>query len=362
VPEKSTEQYEEADVDALSIYLETEIKSLVREADGTLAGVDAVVAKFTIADMPVELITNKIGIDQNDRHFATISTKQFGTIRLTLSQFGGGTVWLTSSQKRTVLSLRAAQALGAAKATTEGYSQRWVAETKARRLVAYLTKRASGFDLNIVGLDGSNQKRVTDGVQDARDPRWSPDGRYLAFAVYERSGKRALWRVNADGSGMLRLIECASGGVFPVWAPDGLRIAYEQKNGEMHVIDSDGKNDRRLTESADHFARAWSPDGSLIAFDKFQGGTFRVGYIMTNGTEERVLPEGAHPYAGEDSNPSFSNDGKHILFQSDRDGATAIFVFDTESSTLRRLTSPTHRSFAPTFVPIGGRVVVSVKW
>jgi hypothetical protein len=107
--QKAAEQYEEVDIDALSLYLETGIKSLGYNADRTLAGVDAIVTKFTIAAKPVELVTDKISIDQNDQHFATILTKQLGTIRLKLGQFGGGSVWLTPSQKNSVLALKTAQ-------------------------------------------------------------------------------------------------------------------------------------------------------------------------------------------------------------------------------------------------------------
>lgn len=104
----ASEQYAEVDVDELSIHLETGIKSVGYNADRTLAGVDAIVTKFTIADKPVELVTDKISVDQNDQRFATISTKQLGTIRLRFGQFGGGSVWLTPSQKKAVLTLKAA--------------------------------------------------------------------------------------------------------------------------------------------------------------------------------------------------------------------------------------------------------------
>jgi len=345
---KAHEQYEQVDVGALSLYLGTGIKSLTLNADRTLDDVDAIVTKFTIADKPVELITDKISIDQDDKRFATISTKQFGTIRLTLSQFGGGTVWLTPSQKNAVLNLKAAP--------TENSSQRWLAESKTDRLVAYLSKREKGYDLNVIGVNGSNQKQLTDGVQDARNPTWSPDGRLIAFAVYEGTGKSALYRVNADGSGRVRLVECAGSGIFPVWSPDGKRIVYEQRSGsneEMHVIDADGKNDRRLPDSANHFGRAWSPDGTLLAFEILQDREFKVGFMKPDGTEQRVVPGGI----GNDNDPIFSNNAKHILFQSDRDGRTAVYLFDTETSNLERLTSATNRNFGPKFTPSGNSIV-----
>jgi hypothetical protein len=98
--QEAAEQYEKVNVAELSLYLTTGIKSLTTNLDGTIVSVDAIVTGFTLAGKPVELVTDKVSVDQTDKHFATISTKHFGTIRLTLSQFGGGSVWLKPSQKK----------------------------------------------------------------------------------------------------------------------------------------------------------------------------------------------------------------------------------------------------------------------
>src|SRR4029079_15184840 len=68
--------------------------------------------------------------------------------------------------------------------------------------------------------DGGDAKRITDVFNDARQPTWSPDGKWIAFFGY-REGGYALWGFAPDGTGQHRL----TGGPFddrePVWSHDG---------------------------------------------------------------------------------------------------------------------------------------------
>jgi TPR repeat protein len=95
-----TEAYEQVDVDALSIHCVTGIASVVRNADGSLGNVDAIVRTLTVAGKPIDLITEKITQEGAD---AFILTKNLGKIKIKFSSAGlGSTLWLTASQKQMV--------------------------------------------------------------------------------------------------------------------------------------------------------------------------------------------------------------------------------------------------------------------
>jgi Tol biopolymer transport system component len=238
------------------------------------------------------------------------------------------------------------KARGAPSVPVSQPSIRWAAEVRKKRLIAYL----SGKDLYVIALDGSNQRMLSDGKQGVHDPRWSPDGKSIAFAVRRENGS-ALYRVNVDGTGLAQLAECNGSGVFPVWSPDGTRIAYTvRRDGkeEIHVIDRDEKSDHKVTDAADYFSRAWSPDGAWITYDVLSGGNWQIGFMKADGTEQHLLPGG-----GSSQDPAWSTDSRRILFTSNREGKDAVYLFDVEGSSLKRLTDLTARNFNAAFAQAG---------
>ena len=109
------------------------------------------------------------------------------------------------------------------------------------------------------------------------DPRLSPDGRTAAFAVWSVDGESneyrgAIWLAPVDGSApATRFTSGTKRDATPRWSPDGKRLAFTSKrDGEhmdLYVIPVSGGEPGRLTTSKEDVAEpAWSPDGSHIAY------------------------------------------------------------------------------------------------
>ena len=214
---------------------------------------------------------------------------------------------------------------------------------------------AQGADGQVytANADGSTPQRLG-ALTDAFPGGWSADGTRLVYSA-GRSGSFAVYTVAADGSGPKRL----ASGARAVWSPDGKRIAFnglgDGAQADVFVIDADGTNQRRLTDSPAHdYWPAWSPDGRRIAFVSHRDGGPDIYVMNADGSEVRRLTS-AH---GGSWGPSWSPDSTRIVFLSGRDENTEIYVMNADGADQRNLSrSPGLSEDDPVFSPDGSQVL-----
>ncbi|MEV6314506.1 hypothetical protein [Streptomyces sp. NPDC051776] len=156
---------------------------------------------------------------------------------------------------------------------------------------------------------GGQARRITDDLQDATQPHWSPDGRYLVFQSF-RDGAYDLWSIGADGTGLRRLTEGAGYDQEPKFSPDGRAIAFVSDRGNagrVWLLDTATGAQRALTDGDRAVSMpTWSPDGRRVAYA--DGGTIHAMDIRTGETERLLTgPQGATLHG-----PAFSPDGRSL--------------------------------------------------
>ena len=166
-------------------------------------------------------------------------------------------------------------------------------------------------------------------------PRFSPDGRRVAFAVAqaERPGTDAdLWVLDIERDTRTRI---TFGGTnhrfFPVWSPDGTRLAYAEGSGRTNRVlvtsaDGSGETETLIDRDERQFPMSWSPDGSARAlYQGGAGGSSRDLIILPmDGDDRTPVPFLSTPF--QERGVSFSLNGRWLAYVSDESGQDEIYV------------------------------------
>ena len=182
-------------------------------------------------------------------------------------------------------------------------------------------------DLWIAGADGASPRRLT--VHVARDvfPRFSPDGRWVAFSS-DRDGNLDVFVIPAEGGDARQLTFHSADDQVLDWAPDGSGILFASNRGDdwqprLHLVPRDGGMERDVGADMGLYA-AFSPDGARLAINRRSQSYWRRRYRGSSQSDVTVMDVASRRFTdltdfdGMDTWPLWGADG-FIYFVSDRD-------------------------------------------
>ena len=151
-------------------------------------------------------------------------------------------------------------------------------------------------------------------------PAWSADGQKLAFSS-SRSGDSAIWVTDVSGGNPKKLTSFAGPDVSPTWNPrTNAQIAWVSgRTGlpQIYTIDLDGANIQRMTDGGYAVSPSWVPNGQFLTFSwnrKYGPGAPGGQDIYVMDIASRNWLQITHE-SGSNDCPSWSPDGRHIVFE-----------------------------------------------
>ncbi|MBS4097588.1 MAG: Tol-Pal system protein TolB [Sulfuricella sp.] len=220
--------------------------------------------------------------------------------------------------------------------------------------IAYVLVSGKRYELQVADADGYNPHTILGSNEPISFPNWSPDGTRLAYTSFE--SKKPVVYVQSLLTGKRSVVAQFKGNnVTPAWSPDGQKLAIAlSKDGhalQIYTINADGSGVKRLTYSnGSDSAPSFSPDGKSIVFTSDRGGSPQIYRIAADGGDAaRLTFDGNY-----NTNARFAPDGKSFVFVHQIDGR--ITVQDMATWQIQVLTDG-GKDDSPSFAPNGKMII-----
>jgi len=245
------------------------------------------------------------------------------------------------------------------------------------RYLTYASNASGKLNLYRLDLRTRDIVRLTDGDFEDSAASWSPDGGKIVFQREDERGQRDLWEIRADGSGARNLTNTLDvDEQHPRYAAGGANIFFDSNaaeapearrsdrtaNFEIYSLSLKDNSTARITDwkGWDMYASP-SPDGERIVWRRALPGAtsdqqnFEI-FVKELGTGRET---NISDHLSQDTNPNWSPKGDWIVFVSNREGSSDLYLVRPDGTGLRRIAAGVPRVLGyarPVFATDGSKV------
>jgi TolB protein len=177
----------------------------------------------------------------------------------------------------------------------------------------------------------------------------------------DKSGKKEIYMMDYDGTNVKQVTHHRSIAFGPAWNPDGTRLAYSlitrhtdnNKNIDLYEFNFVNNTVRLLSDKIGiNSGAAYAPDGNKIALTLSYLGNPEIFLLDTTSRKITRLTKSY----GFDVDPSWSSDGQSFAFVSSRTGRPMVFSAKADGTQVQRLTFAGRYNASPTWSPRNNKI------
>jgi Tol biopolymer transport system component/DNA-binding winged helix-turn-helix (wHTH) protein len=197
--------------------------------------------------------------------------------------------------------------------------------------IAFLRARGpSSAEIHLMPAHGGPDRHLPFSIRSIDGLTWSADGQSLIVASSRALSVGNLWKLPLNGDPPVALSTLPAHTADPVISSVAHRLAYVDllRNGSLWRMPTDGhgKEEQLIASQFIDSAPDYSPDGSQIAFESDRTGASEIWVSRSDGKQCRRL---TNIFGPNTSSPRWSPDGSMLAFNSGFQGRAAIFVVKT---------------------------------
>lgn len=191
-----------------------------------------------------------------------------------------------------------------------------------------------------VDVESGHEKRLPLRLETIHTAAVSPDGQQIAVSASTGGGRdlNDIWLVDTDGTDERRFVAMGWFQDEPRWSPEGRWLYFVSGNGQQdHDIwrarVDNGSTEQLTVDTRYHFEIDLAPDGAFV-FSSNRSGDYE---LYARGAESAAETRWTKS-PGVDGHPSWSPDGRSLVFHSTRGGRLDIWRQDGPKAPARQLT------------------------
>ncbi len=215
--------------------------------------------------------------------------------------------------------------------------------------LAYVSFENNRPEVFVQHLASAKRSKISgfEGINGA--PSWSPNGKMLAL-VLSKDGNPDIYTLNTTTKRLTRLTRNRAIDTEPVWSNKGRSIIFtSDRSGtpQLYEVTATGGKPKRITfEGRYNAAASISPDGKYITMVHGERGHFKIAQLELETGNLTVLTDGAL-----DESPSFSPNGKMVLYASMRGDNGVLFAVSVDGRSKHKLSDQTGDLREPVWGP-----------
>ncbi|MBI3397629.1 MAG: PD40 domain-containing protein [Deltaproteobacteria bacterium] len=178
-----------------------------------------------------------------------------------------------------------------------------------RKMFAVIVSDRGNQNLALLKQEGDDYRleKITDyKLMRVSGPRWSPNGKFIAYSVTDNNGKGSLYLYDTEGKTHKQLFEDTGNSVYPTWSKDGRYIIYTSDKTKVYNIFAYSIDENKQYQITHILGGAFQPDvsfdGKEIVFSSYNSRGFKIASMEYNPENWMTIPSPTiKPYWNETS-------------------------------------------------------------